>query len=44
MKIPFARSAFAEIAGYDPWDDVGVLKALHFEGVGSAGGLRDLRR
>ena len=44
MKVPFARSAFAEIAGYNTWDDIGVLKALHFKGIGSASGLRDLRR
>lgn len=42
MKVSFACSAFAEIAGYDAWDNVGVLKILHFKGVGSTGSLRNL--
>lgn len=42
VEVPFARSTFTEIADYDTRDDVEILKALHFKGVGSAGGLRNL--
>jgi hypothetical protein len=42
VEVPFAGSALAEIADYDTWDDVGILKALQLKGVRRAGRLRDL--
>lgn len=42
VKVAFACSALAEVAGYDSGRGVGVLEGLEFQGVGGAGGLGDL--
>ena len=42
MEIAFAGGAFAEIACYDAWWDIGVLEGLELQGVGRACSLWDL--
>ena len=42
MEVALAGCTFAEVAGYNPRSDVGVLKSLYFESVSRAGGLGDL--
>lgn len=42
MEIAFAGGAFAKIAGDNAGWGVGALEGLEFQGIGSAGGLRDL--
>lgn len=42
MEVAFAGGAFAEVTGYDPGCQVGVLEGLKFERVCCSGGLRDL--
>ena len=42
MEVTFAGGAFAEVAGYYPRWDVGVLERLELERVGRAGSMWDL--